>query len=739
MHTRRAAYAFAVATLLWSGVYLARTPWFGGPWVARAITAQARAAKVDLEIQTFRPTGLLGLTFEGVRLRVPRGAWAMEVTADELSVWPRLSSLWAGAPRPGEVELRGAAIRFVPHVSDTASHPTPASAPGPAPPRASSTVTSETDMTVRVIDATVEIADLAVSSKRAFRVGRIEAELAGKHVRSLQGYGALPDGVTVSLTTPPSTHHPVFQLTFDRESHLSTWWHESLPLDISIGGLDACPKCEDVMRVRDLRLGHPAWPEVGVVAANATLKRKGEHVELLVQEMELENASERGFGARITQTSLAYHLGDRTFDLRSRLVDPAGQWLDVEASWRDLLTLKLEAERFDATSLATFADIQKFQPGVVHGRVEATVDVDQLWVDAEVDASLENSVVHIGRLHQGPLTTPRLGLNMHVLADRRGRALTVSRGELMLGDVRPISFDASLIDAGKGWRFAGRIAGQALDPQAFRDAMPAEIRRVAQGATYRGSFGFELGVDGHTAFPDELVVEGELTGDVEVVREGAMDVQTLETNGPPPQLLKADLAHWRSYSDLPPMVPKVLLAAEDAAFFGHPGFDWAGLRAAVVHNIEAGSFERGGSTISQQVAKNLFLSPERTIARKLEEAYLTWRMESRVSKERILEIYLNLADWGGVTGIERAALRYFGVSANALQVPEMALLAAILPNPTRFGAKVRQGKLDRHRAEKVQRILNNLRFMQVITPQDFSTWNAEVTKGQIGRLRLVIE
>jgi len=127
------------------------------------------------------------------------------------------------------------------------------------------------------------------------------------------------------------------------------------------------------------------------------------------------------------------------------------------------------------------------------------------------------------------------------------------------------------------------------------------------------------------------------------------------------------------------------------------------------------------------------------VARKLEEAYLTWRMEAEVPKERILEIYMNLANWGGVIGIERAAQRYFGVGADELTVPEVAMLAAILPNPSRFGGRIRKGVIDLGRAEKIIRILNNLRFLKIIDAAQYQVWSAEVAGGKIGRLQVEVK
>jgi monofunctional glycosyltransferase len=142
---------------------------------------------------------------------------------------------------------------------------------------------------------------------------------------------------------------------------------------------------------------------------------------------------------------------------------------------------------------------------------------------------------------------------------------------------------------------------------------------------------------------------------------------------------------WVSLSLISPHLPRAVIAAEDASFFIHEGFDWEGIKGAAIHNLEAGDMKRGGSTITQQLAKNLYLSSERSLLRKAREAMITRSLEHRLTKERILELYLNVAEWGrGVYGAEAAARHHFEKSAAELTVEEAAWLAAILPSPQRY-------------------------------------------------------
>jgi monofunctional biosynthetic peptidoglycan transglycosylase len=149
---------------------------------------------------------------------------------------------------------------------------------------------------------------------------------------------------------------------------------------------------------------------------------------------------------------------------------------------------------------------------------------------------------------------------------------------------------------------------------------------------------------------------------------------------------KAWLKHqWVAYERISAHLKRAVVAAEDARFLDHEGFDWEAIVQARVKNEQRGRIVAGASTISQQLAKNLFLSGERSWLRKGQEALITWMIENTMSKRRILELYLNYAEWGdGVFGAEAAARHHFGVPASALTPEQAAWLAAILPSPRRY-------------------------------------------------------
>jgi len=139
---------------------------------------------------------------------------------------------------------------------------------------------------------------------------------------------------------------------------------------------------------------------------------------------------------------------------------------------------------------------------------------------------------------------------------------------------------------------------------------------------------------------------------------------------------------WVDYSSISLHLKRAVIAAEDAAFTGHNGFDWQGIRIAMERNISKGKMAAGGSTISQQLAKNLFLSSEKSFLRKGKEAIITIMIEASLSKQRIFELYLNYAEWGkGIFGIDAAARHYYEIPASMLSPVQAATLASILPNP----------------------------------------------------------
>ncbi|MDD5657924.1 MAG: monofunctional biosynthetic peptidoglycan transglycosylase, partial [Elusimicrobia bacterium] len=163
---------------------------------------------------------------------------------------------------------------------------------------------------------------------------------------------------------------------------------------------------------------------------------------------------------------------------------------------------------------------------------------------------------------------------------------------------------------------------------------------------------------------------------------------------------------WLSWDRISPHLKHAVLVAEDDTFYRHKGVDWDSVRVALEKDWELKRLAYGGSTITQQVARNLYLSPSKNPLRKLKELLIARRLERALGKRRIFELYLNIAEWGkGIYGAEAAAQAYFGKSARDLTVDESVAMAVVLPNPRRWNPAV-QG---RYVARNMRRVMVRMR------------------------------
>jgi monofunctional biosynthetic peptidoglycan transglycosylase len=164
-------------------------------------------------------------------------------------------------------------------------------------------------------------------------------------------------------------------------------------------------------------------------------------------------------------------------------------------------------------------------------------------------------------------------------------------------------------------------------------------------------------------------------------QETALMRQRIDEAGTAGKTLKI-AQRWIPLRKIPRQTLHAIVVAEDGTFYTHGGLDWFEIRASMERNVKEGRAARGASTITQQLAKNLYLSTAKTPLRKLKEVVITFLLESRLSKDRILEIYVNVIEWGrGIFGIDAASRAYFGKSASALTLDESLRLAAVIPSP----------------------------------------------------------
>jgi len=209
------------------------------------------------------------------------------------------------------------------------------------------------------------------------------------------------------------------------------------------------------------------------------------------------------------------------------------------------------------------------------------------------------------------------------------------------------------------------------------------------------------------------------------------DISRLKKNNPPKTAFmeyrekewrekgqKVQIRHaWVPLSRISPYLVKAVLIAEDDKFWSHEGFDYEGIQQAIAKDLQTGRLKFGGSTITQQLARNLYLSPAKSFWRKIREALITWRMEQVLSKRRILELYLNVAEWGvGIFGAEAASRHYFKKPASDLTPREAARLAVVLPSPRKLNPAGNQRYVD-----KRSEVIYSIMLKRGIVPPEFET------------------
>jgi len=204
------------------------------------------------------------------------------------------------------------------------------------------------------------------------------------------------------------------------------------------------------------------------------------------------------------------------------------------------------------------------------------------------------------------------------------------------------------------------------------------LRRLLRWTAAAAAVGFGTGAYLYLLLPDIRLLRKENPGTTAFME---LRAQEADKAGKIPRKVQ----RWVAYERISPSLKRAVIVAEDAAFFSHEGVDFDELEKSFQDSWNTGKRMRGGSTITQQLAKNLYLSPSRSPVRKVEELMIARRLEAELTKRRILELYLNVIEWGdGIWGAEAAARSYFRKPASALGADESALLAAAIINPRRY-------------------------------------------------------
>ncbi len=338
------------------------------------------------------------------------------------------------------------------------------------------------------------------------------------------------------------------------------------------------------------------------------------------------------------------------------------------------------------------AAVRLLDPGAcVSSRPSGTVRVTYDGGDSclfEVSARLDSTVLSSARIASDTVFVPSCSLGMRGTAGPRG--VTVEEGLLLLGRL-PLFFSVDLPGASRVvdlrvW--STRIRGEDLAA-----SVPSALLGPLEGLSLTGEMSFEILLHADADVPEssDVSVDIDVSGlgvgysPVAVGRYAYGGGVRMRDSWGGSRWIELDPALNDSFvrlSEMPPWFEPILCCAEDGSFRRHHGFSLDHIRGSLVDDLRAGRFVRGGSTITMQLARNLFLSRERTLARKLQEVFLTWRLESALSKDRILEIYANIVELGpGVFGFDQGARYYFGVGASGMGIRETAFLVSILPGP----------------------------------------------------------
>ena len=373
--------------------------------------------------------------------------------------------------------------------------------------------------------------------------------------------------------------------------------------------------------------------------------------------------------------------------------------------WRPgTVDLNLELQHVPLLALSAAATNHAF--GVEHATasMHASVVVDH----AHADFALEGMVQGIDLLHPAvdlvPWRNQTGSLRMRGQCDLATRRIEITEGELkVLG--APLSF-TGWVETAQDPRGSLNLFTPIHAPlscAALLIGQPAAVKQALSGLELDGKLGFKASVTFDASALENLALDVTVDPLCEVRHEANALTALLPALRKPaakeqaPYTLPLGPLHpdFVPLPHMPRHLTAAFLTSEDSKFFRHRGFDMDMIRHALAQDLENRSFDRGASTITQQLAKNLFLSHRRTLARKLEEAVLTWRLQKLLTKDRVLELYLNVIELGpGIRGVKQAAQAYFGKEVSALTPLESAHLAALTPNPHVLARRFRDGQVD---------------------------------------------
>lgn len=330
--------------------------------------------------------------------------------------------------------------------------------------------------------------------------------------------------------------------------------------------------------------------------------------------------------------------------------------------------------------------------------VEAGGEVKLSGDAARVEMDLRGVIRSLSLSHPKLSTEPVKGLDLRFAwvggGSLDGSRVQVDRGELDVGKVHG-EVSGLFERQATGTTIRGKFAVPLASCQSAVEALPAGLAPKMAGVKMTGTFAVSGRVAFESCTPDQAQVEFNLINDCRVT-QATPDIDVGKFRQPfrrkvydaANKLVEVDSGPgtpgWVSLAGITPFMEAAVMTTEDGGFRRHRGFDLEAIRNSIRENLKAGRFVRGASTISMQTAKNLYLTRDKTVGRKLQEAFLTMYLEQALSKEQILELYLNSIEFGPmIYGIGPAAQHYFHTTAGELSLGQALYLSSILPNPKR--------------------------------------------------------
>jgi hypothetical protein len=341
--------------------------------------------------------------------------------------------------------------------------------------------------------------------------------------------------------------------------------------------------------------------------------------------------------------------------------------------------------------------------GTVSGKGQLVLAAagDALTFDGEI--ALRSISVKQPRLSGEPLRGIDFAVSARGLLDDSGR-LRVDDAQLDMGALH-LRTHGTLEESREHFGLALSVDVAPAACQALLDSTPQGLLPLVRSARMTGTFGGTARVGFDTRAPEKLVLEYQIDDRckmAEVPRDLARDrftssftYRTYHPDGTPSDTTTGPgTTSWTDLDNISPFMVAAVLTTEDGAFYKHHGFNHSAIRNSAAANLKARRFARGASTITMQLAKNLFLSREKTLSRKIEELILTDYLEQAFRKDDMMELYLNVIEFGpDVYGVTRAAEHYFGRKPEELNLPECFFLASLMPSPVRYGKQRDKGQV----------------------------------------------